>query len=172
MLYAGIGSRQTPNHVVNVMERVATVLARKGYTVKTGACKGADQAFAEGALKGYGRVHLCLPWPSYEKAWINNLHGDIHIQVIDLAYDKVAADSVYRYHPNPSALKQSVFKLHARNYLIITGVEFVICWTPNGEVSGGTGQAVRIANDLGIKVYNLGNPNTLQTFENRLEAYK
>ncbi len=44
-----------------------------------------------------------------------------------------------------------------------TPVDFVVCWTPDGAESetsrktGGTGQAIRIAADLGIRVYNLKN---------------
>ena len=34
-------------------------------------------------------------------------------------------------------------------------VEFIICWTPGGKVTGGTGQAIRIAKDLDIRVFNL-----------------
>ena len=36
-------------------------------------------------------------------------------------------------------------------------VSFVVCWTPGGEVTGGTGQALRIAADpqYNIPVFNL-----------------
>jgi hypothetical protein len=37
-----------------------------------------------------------------------------------------------------------------------TPVEFVICWTPQGKGAGGTGQALRIARDLKIPIYDLG----------------
>ena len=170
MNYAGIGSRGTPTHVLDIMGRSAEALARMGYCLRTGACIGADQAFAKGALRGYGRVVLCLPWSNYEKSWIRGLHGDIHLEVLDTRVHTEAVDSVKKFHPNPAALKQSVIKLHARNYLILNGVQFVICWTPNGEVTGGTGQAIRIAQSRGIKIYNLGDPNTLAAFEKRLEV--
>ena len=39
-------------------------------------------------------------------------------------------------------------------------VEFVICWTPGGSGSGGTGQAIRIAKDYQIPVFDLGSPET------------
>lgn len=38
-------------------------------------------------------------------------------------------------------------------------VEFIICWTKDGKASGGTGQAIRIANDYGVPVFNLKNVN-------------
>ena len=65
-------------------------------------------------------------------------------------------------------MKPAVMKLHARNYLIINKVNFIVCWTPNGKVTGGTGQAIRMAASMGIKVYNLGNPNTLKAFKLRI----
>lgn len=33
---------------------------------------------------------------------------------------------------------------------------FILCWTDGGRVTGGTGQALRMAPDLGIPVINLG----------------
>ncbi len=38
-----------------------------------------------------------------------------------------------------------------------TPVSFVVCWTIGGKISGGTGQALRIAKDLGIPIFNLEN---------------
>jgi hypothetical protein len=48
----------------------------------------------------------------------------------------------------------------ARNYRQIRGLDapdskFVICWTPNGELKGGTAQAIKIAKNYGIPVFNL-----------------
>jgi len=37
-----------------------------------------------------------------------------------------------------------------------TPVEFIVCWTKSGKVTGGTGQALRIAKYYDIKVYNMG----------------
>ena len=71
-----------------------------------------------------------------------------------------------------SALKSSVFALHARNYLIVRDARHVICWTPRGEVTGGTGQAIRIANSLNIPVHNLGLPEKEEAFRKRLQEFK
>jgi hypothetical protein len=32
---------------------------------------------------------------------------------------------------------------------------FLVCWTSDGKMSGGTAQAMRIAHDHGVKIYNL-----------------
>ena len=164
--YAGIGARNTPSEILEIMKLSAKTLASK-YTCNTGAAKGADQAFAEGALQGGGQVQLFLPWPSYENTWRNSIHGRVDTHVLQY-HDKEAFDSVYNFHPAAANLKQTVIKLHARNFCILRGTSFVICWTPNGNIVGGTGQALRIAQHLGIKIYNLGNPETLTAFKQRL----
>ena len=60
-------------------------------------------------------------------------------------------------------LSEAAMKLMSRNAYQVLGeslrnpVDFVICWTKDGKASGGTGQAIRIAQDNGIPVYNLKN---------------
>jgi hypothetical protein len=34
-------------------------------------------------------------------------------------------------------------------------VDFIVCWTKDGKASGGTGQALRLAEDRGIVIENL-----------------
>ena len=164
--YAGIGARSTPGDILEIMRLSAKTLSAK-YTCNTGAAKGADQAFAEGALQGGGTVQLFLPWSSYENTWRNSLHGRVDTHVLQYN-DREAFDSVYKFHPAAAKLKQTVIKLHARNFCILRQVDFVICWTPNGDIIGGTGQALRIAIHNGIKIYNLGNPETLAAFKQSL----
>ena len=54
-------------------------------------------------------------------------------------------------------------KLMARNYFQMFGtqevarpVNAVVCWTPNGNGSGGTGQALRMAKPRMIPIFDLG----------------
>ena len=169
--YAGISSRETPHNVLAVMSKTAILLANDGYGLRTGACVGADQAFANGAASVMGFITLLLPWGSYEKEWVKYISSsgtDLHVIPFSPSHHITAAKSVEQYHPTAAKLKSSVVALHARNYMILLDeeepVEFVVCWTPNGAVTGGTGQAIRIAEDKGIKVYNLGNPKTLDAF--------
>lgn len=168
--YAGIGSRKTPKYILEIIQATAKLLAVDGYTCHTGAATGADQAFAEKA----DTVHLFLPWPSYEKVWVQYLHtySNVETTVINNQHT-LAFASVDEFHPNPSCLTPVIKKLHARNYLIIEGCEFIVCWTPKGETTGGTGQAIRIAKSLDMPVYNLGNPDTLTAFKNKIaERYQ
>lgn len=54
-------------------------------------------------------------------------------------------------------------RLQARNSHQILGwdlnshSDFVICWTKGGKGNGGTGQAIRIAKDYNIPVFDCGN---------------
>jgi len=167
--YAGIGARKTPKHIITMMGMIGQALANDGFTCNTGAAKGADQAFAEGALLGDGSVVLSLPWFSYEEDWISSIfRGGMVVNVLP-KYCPEAMASVNKYHPAPDTLKQAVTKLHARNWMIVQNIEFVVCWTPRGEVIGGTGQALRIVADAGsIPVYNLGKEDTYNAFYDKL----
>lgn len=57
MLYAGVGSRATPEPVLDLMRRCATRLEVLGYTLRSGGANGADTAFEEGCC----RKELYLP---------------------------------------------------------------------------------------------------------------
>lgn len=155
--YAGIGSTKTPQHVCGFMADVAEELARQGWTVRTGAAEGADSAFEEGARRAdqphftVPTVELYLPWHRYNGRSVARLNSPE-----DDAFEHAA-----RYHPAWEQLDPKVRCLHARNSHIILGpalrrpVKFVVCWTPNAAVTGGTGQGLRVAAAYGIPVFNL-----------------
>lgn len=168
MIYAGIGARTTPPDIIELMRTLATAYAKKGYTLQTGAAKGADQAYAEGALYGGGRVRLYLPWPSYEQEWVSSLVGDLEIISLKDS-DKLAHMSVAELHPTFENLSQGVRKLHARNFLILKDAEFVSCWTPRGLEEGGTGQGLRIAERQRQQIWNLGNQAICKGVVDRLK---
>lgn len=48
MTYAGIGSRNTPEPVLALMQRCATRLEVLGYTLRSGGANGADSSFEAG----------------------------------------------------------------------------------------------------------------------------
>ena len=175
-IYAGIGSRETPTEILSMMHDCAMLLAHDGYICSTGACVGADQAFATGANAANGNIYLHLPWHSYEKQWIDSLSiRNLKLFVLKKS-DREAHNSVAMYHPNYESLlknnKFGVIALHARNYNILflpQQVDFIICWTKWGKISGGTGQAIRIAIDNHIKVFNLGDISCFNLFQFKLE---
>lgn len=150
MIYAGIGSRETPANVLKLMTRVATRLAARGYTLRSGGCEGADVAFEQGATS----KEIFLPWKNYNGS--DSQHYHITADALTLAAS---------IHPAWERCSYGARKLHARNCQIILGqnldqpVDFVICWH---QGTGGTMQGVRLAIQRGIPVINLADPNWVQ----------
>ncbi|ADC73196.1 conserved hypothetical protein (plasmid) [Thioalkalivibrio sp. K90mix] len=144
--YAGIGSRATPTEVLSVMREAAQALAGRGYILRSGGAVGADSAFEGGADLDGGRKEIFYAESSIP-TW--------------------AFDSVERYHPAPNRLTARARRLMARNAMQVLGmgggepVAFVLCWTPGGTGKGGTGQALRIATDYGIPIFDLARPEVM-----------
>lgn len=138
--YAGIGSRKTPEAVLIEMSNIAMKLAMRGWTLRSGGADGADKAFERGADMMRGRKV------------IRGVTEQPH-----------AMDHAARYHPAWDRCDAYARSLHARNSLVMLGdrldhpVSFVVCWTPGAAVTGGTGQALRIAEDkqYHIPIFNL-----------------
>ena len=147
--YAGIGSRQTPPAIMNLMTRAARELRNLGFVLRSGAADGADAAFEIGAA---GVAEIYLPWRGFNGSGSS-------LYTITSAALKLAS----RHHPKWPILTHGAQKLHARNCYQILGkdldtpVKFVLCWH-NG--TGGTMQAVRIAESCRIPVFNLNEPAT------------
>jgi hypothetical protein len=153
-IYAGIGSRKTPDKVLKDMERLAKKLAFKGYTLRSGNCRGADHAFQKGANTiDSDQVELYLPFPDYEES--NVKEGNKLFLPNEHAYAYLRT--------NLWCSKNSYF--HARNVQIVLGeklnnpVDFLVCWTPEGRKIGGTRTGIIVAEDNKIPIVNFANPN-------------
>ena len=137
-IYAGIGSRETPKEILELMTLAAKAFADKGFTLRSGGAIGADVAFEKGCgtNKQIFRAKDCT---------------------------EAAKEMTSKYHPAWDKCNDYARNLHGRNCQILLGrdvtnpepVKFVLCWTKDGKDTGGTGQAIRIATDMGIPVYNL-----------------
>lgn len=154
--YAGIGSRSVTECVGKEMKAIAMSLNDMGYTLRSGNAEGSDQWFAKGVSDN--KAQIWLPWKEFNVSF-QILHPKHTYNVIKVN-DKEAFDSIDQFHPNPSRLGQQGIKLMGRNYRQIVGVkepnsQFVICWTPDGKMVGGTAEAWRIALHFKIPVYNL-----------------
>ena len=151
--YAGIGSRETPEGVLQTMTMLAGRLADDGWRLSTGGADGADNAFLAGA--GTDRATVHLPWSGY------NGHNGAHTSLMTFKQRVKAEQVAIQYHPAWDRCRQGARKLHARNVAIIAGpdldsmVTAVICWTPGGAVRGGTATGIRLAEALAVPVYNL-----------------
>lgn len=156
------------------MTSIAKWMRSEGWTLRSGHAKGADQAFGEGA--GFNS-EIFLPWASYNNE--DALYGHIFSQPSEASYEVAA-----QFHPNWDRLSVSARTLLARNSHQILGsnlddpVNLVICWTPNGSLTGksrlagGTGQALRIAHAHSIPIFNLARPDHLDNLKNQTRTEK
>jgi hypothetical protein len=174
--YAGIGSRETPEEIQLQMFQLAHELAHRDYWLRSGGALGADTAFENGAAN---RKCIYLPWDGFQRHCHNGTTVMVHGP--ELENYQAAEDSVDLFHPAPQQLGQAARKLMARNAYQILGhtpampeSSFVLCWAKRWQldakgnlcdVSGGTGQAVRIAHWQGVPIYNLAMPGALQAFQ-------
>lgn len=155
--YAGIGSRSISKEVGMQMQFIAQALGVMGYTLRSGGAAGSDSEFEKGTkvLKGL-KKEIYIPWEGFNNR--TTREKDVILPIFTPEHMEVAAS----LHPNWEACSDGAKKLHTRNLYQVAGldgatfVDFVICWTPNGSGSGGTGQAIRLANQLNIPVYDLG----------------
>jgi len=153
--YAGIGSRQTPEEVREKIHEFAKALNDKGYTLRSGGADGADTFFEEVA----DRMEIFLPWPGFNKRPKSDLSpGKRYIQSPSQEAVELAQEAINGYDMRPHGPRM----LLARNMHQILGenldspVEFVICWTYEGIMQGGTAHGMRLAKSRAIPVYNLG----------------
>jgi hypothetical protein len=159
--YTGIGSRSTPHEILELMIKIAKYFRKKNYILRSGGADGADLAFELGAKN---KKEIFLPWKGF-----NNSKDDF-IKIPDKAFEIAE-----RYHPNWGKLTDHIKKLHARNSLQVLGDDLntpsclIICWTKNGKMVGGTAQALRIAKDCNIRIYNMGRKDELSEIINICE---
>lgn len=164
MYYAGIGSRETPDEILRWFTIVGKYLAKKGFILRSGGADGADLSFEIGCDKGFGEKEIFIPWKGF------NGSGSSLCEVSQEMYDMAE-----KYHPYWHNLKDGAKKLHARNCSQVLGPDlktpsqFIICYTKNGKLTGGTAQALRIANDYKIPIFNAGNYDDLAACK---EAFK
>lgn len=163
---AFIGTRkftQLPNHVALAYHDAVTLVIARGHRVRTGACKGSDQESVSLALAQDGQAELVLPWRTYESAWVFGLPKHrVSVECYDPKANRDWTDSVYRYHPAPHALTRGAVALHARNFGIVAPCLAVIAAPRyrHGQ-SGGTGQGMRIAQALGLPVFDVNEATAL-----------
>lgn len=151
MYYAGIGSRNVPEFYHDLIRNLAEILANYGYVLRSGGAEGCDKLFEEGCYRAHGKKEIYLPWKGF------NGSKSKHI-----VYNHEAFVIAKKFHPNWEALSPGARKLQARNSHQVLGRDlktpsrFILCYTPSGSGSGGTGQAIRVANHYGIPVFDLG----------------
>ena len=149
--YAGIGSRNTPMNILNIMTGIAYHFSKYDVVLRSGGAHGADTAFEEGCDQSNGKKEIFLPWKDF-----NDNKSELYNPT------KEAYEIARNFHPYWQGLDASVKKLMARNTHQVLGktcsdpCDIVICWTLN-ENKGGTSQALRIAKAYNIPIVNINN---------------
>ena len=144
--YTGVGSRNCPKSIIDLMTAIAKKLEGNGFTLRSGGALGADQAFESGTTQAaiYKAEHATP------------------------AAMKIAA----QFHPVWHKCSEYARKLHGRNTFQVLGGKlnnpstFLMCWTQDGCVThatrtiktGGTGTALSIADYYNVPIFNLGRP--------------
>lgn len=151
--WTGIGSRQTPPDVLSRMQSIASFLAERDYTLRSGGADGADSAFERGCTGGAKEIYL--PWKNF-----NNNPSPFFLNKKDERFVKAKAIAS-QLHPAWDNCSHAAQMLHTRNVFQVLGwdlnrpSDFLICWTPQGAEFGGTATAIKLAKQHGVAVCNL-----------------
>ena len=165
--YAGIGSREAKlnKEAMDKLSAIGKFLAEQGYTLRSGGAPGADSAFEAGCDLAGGSKEIYLPWKGFEGN-TSDLFG----------HCEKAAEIARKYHPQGVGLSEKNMKFMGRNsYQVLGGdlnspVDFIVCWTPGAKETGGTSQAMRIAKDLGIAIFNVADEAQLEALRDLFKA--
>lgn len=156
--YAGIGSRIIPDDISDKIRTIAHNFEKLGFILRSGGATGADTAFENG-VRGDANKEIFIPWAGFN----GRMSGII------LPEDERYTKLVHETHPLKDKIKRVELLFHQRNCCQVLGLnldrpsKFVLCWTPDGAENkttvrtGGTGQAIRIANRYNIPVFNMRN---------------
>ena len=156
--YAGIGSRETPEDVLQEMSAIARRLSALGYTLRSGGADGADTYFSTGSHRGCKPV-IYVPWRGFHRP---RSHEKV-VVATELPEWPRAEALAAKHHPYWEKCSQGARKLLTRNGFQVLGddlrspSDFVVCWTKNGGPYGGTGQALRLAAARDVPIFNLFN---------------
>lgn len=151
-VYAGIGSRSTPETIQQKFTSIAALLEQRGYHLRSGGAIGADAAFEEGVVQ-------------------------LSMRTVLRPRDATAASLrvAERIHPAWHLCNEPARKLHGRNVQIILGrdlmspVKFVLAYTLSPD-SGGTRTGLVLAREHSISVFNFAEPGAEEAFMKYYQA--
>lgn len=163
--YTGVGSRETPAEVLQVMHDLAVKMNEIGLTLRSGHAKGADQAFESRA----NAFDVYLPKNGFLGRYAGTNGSKRYVDAQQIP-NYVQAKQILKETLDPnhfSRLNGFSLQAHTRNVYQVLGddlntpSEVLYCWTEKGAEVGGTATAIKLAKRYGVKVVNLGDPKTL-----------
>lgn len=181
MYYAGIGSRDTPEHIGLIMTDLARELEKLGFILRSGAARGADTFFERGVQDDFnkeifihkevlrdGRRH------DVSKSYFNAQRYPDYAQAVDIAS---------KIHRKWHRCNKDAQELHARNVYQVLGPGldpqmhsgFLVCWAIpdiHGVPEGGTRTAWMLAKQHNISCFNLARQDDRKRIVDWLESRK
>lgn len=165
MYYAGIGSRETPEHIGVIMTNIASRLEVAGWTLRSGGAAGAD-TFFENGVRNPSNKQIYI-----HKERVHDRRHDPRFGIYNAQRCEDYADAeklASEVHPVWHRCNDSARQLHARNVFQVLGPgflgpfvdhsRFLVCWAIpdiHGVPEGGTRTAWNIAVKYNIPRFNL-----------------
>lgn len=185
--YTGIGSRETPREILDLMEDIAFKLAHLGYILRSGCAGGADTAFQNGAMQYVWETtpaisdlptlgQLYIPWDRFTK--VDSDYKDWYKVLDRMSKKSEAYQLASETHPAWDKCSVGAKALHARNTFQVLGStldnpsSFLICYAKvdkHGNIKGGTATDWNLAKAHGVPCFNLYNEDDKQRLINWLE---
>lgn len=193
--YSGVGSRETPDSILERFERCGTVLCNLGYRGRSGLAPGADLSFYLGAQKSprFDEIGFDNFLPNdwmFRKPEFGGFVPDPSKRIYNAKlfpnYEK-ACEIALEARGSWNGLRQGGIDLHCRNayqplgeHLIEPSRFMLLYATPIGathhtdkcKVKGGTNTAVQIAYRYNIPTINLWWPENVDRIDKFLEKHK
>lgn len=161
--YTGVGSRETPTEVCDFLQDVAVRLSAN-YVLRSGGAVGADAAFESGVLL-----------ETAKEIWVPYVGFRGHKSKMTPSKEAFAiAKSI---HPAWDRLNNVGKALHARNCHQVLGIslnepsKFLLCWTPQGQIKGGTATAIKLALNNNIPILNFGKWSSVESMRDAFEDF-
>lgn len=182
--FTGIGARETPIGVLSLIEKISGKLYDLEWTLRSGGCsKGSDAEFERVYSTKFTTI-LDLKRRKFTTKEVFEIYypnktikNSLGVESISLDIWNRAIEITKQNHPAWKNCSKITKDLHTRNVLAILGKnletpsKFILCYTPEGKILGGTGQSIRIANSLDIPVFNLGTSGDLQRLSKWISDY-
>ena len=154
MIYVGIGQLTVTDEVREWLADFASRVAHCGWHLRSGANNGVDTVFEQNSG---GKFNVYLPWNKFGR----RPSGRRFTVCEELpAYD-LAKEQLFNEHPKPDALDAKMVKLLVRARFEILGddlntpCKFVACYSEAGLDAAAVREAVRLARERGIPVFDL-----------------
>lgn len=166
--YTGIGSRETPIDIQQLMTEIAMYLRAEGWTLRTGSGSRADKSYQIAAGEN---KEVYVPWDNFYP-------GQVGITSLTEESSRMAHD-IWKFreqkglvptdgsisgkwedlHPGTKAmLAKAMCMLLGKN--LNTPSDMVICWTPGAKIVGISSHVICLAVFKHIPVFNLAEYET------------